>query len=102
MAVIEKDGALMEFPLRIKRQFGAALDTTSIWYSLDEAKQYAKSGATSYPGQIIEVVDEGTNTVSAYKINIDGELAEVGGKLDIMSDTEARGILDKHFATLRG
>lgn len=102
MAVIEKDGALMEFPLRIKRQYGAALDTTSIWYDLEEAKTYAKSGATSYPGQIIAVVDEKTKTVSAYKINIDGTLGEVGGKLDIMSDSDAQGILDKHFATLKG
>lgn len=92
----------MEFPLRIKRQFGAALDTTSIWYSLDEAKTYAKSGATSYPGQIIAVVDEGSRTVSCYKINIDGELAEVGGRLDIVSNTEAQSILDKHFASLKG
>lgn len=102
MAVIEKDGALMEFPLRIKRQFGAALDTTSIWYSLDEAKAYAKTGATSYPGQIIAVVDEGTRTVSCFKITMDGDLAEVGGKLDIVSQSEAQGILDKHFASLKG
>lgn len=102
MAVIEKDGALMEFPLRIKRQFGAALDTTSIWYNLEEAKQYAKSGATSYPGQIIAVVDEASKTVSCFKITMDGDLAEVGGKLDIVSESEAQGILDKHFASLKG
>lgn len=100
MAVIEKDGALMEFPLRIKRQFGAALDTTSIWYSLDEAKAYAKTGATSYPGQIIAVVDEKSKTVSCYKITIEGDLAEVGGKLDIVSESEAQGILNKYFASL--
>ena len=92
----------MEFPLRIKRQFGAALDTTSIWYDLDEAKAYAKSGATSYPGQIIAVVDEASKTVSCYKITMDGDLAEVGGKLDIVSESEAQGILDKHFASLKG
>ena len=102
MAVIEKDGALMEFPLRIKRQFGAALDTTSIWYDLEEAKQYAKSGATSYPGQIIAVVDEASKTVSCFKITMDGDLAEVGGKLDIVSESEAQGILDKHFESLKG
>ena len=102
MAVIEKNGALMEFPLRIKRQFGAALDTTSIWYNLEEAKQYAKSGATSYPGQIIAVVDEASRTVSCFKITMDGDLAEVGGKLDIVSESEAQGILDKHFASLKG
>lgn len=102
MAVIEKDGALMEFPLRIKRQFGAALDTTSIWYNLDEAKAYAKTGATSYPGQIIAVVDEASRTVSCFKITMDGDLAEVGGKLDIVSQSEAQGILDKHFASLKG
>lgn len=92
----------MEFPLRIKRQFGAALDTTSIWYSLDEAKAYAKTGATSYPGQIIAVVDEASRTVSCFKITMDGDLAEVGGKLDIVSQSEAQGILDKHFASLKG
>lgn len=92
----------MEFPLRIKRQFGAALDTTSIWYDLEEAKQYAKSGATSYPGQIIAVVDEASKTVSCFKITMDGDLAEVGGKLDIVSESEAQGILDKHFESLKG
>lgn len=101
MAVIEKDGALMELSLRIKRQYGSSLDPTDVWYSLEEAKQYAKTGATSYPGQIIAVVDESLKSVDCYKISIDGDLIDLGSKIQMLSLSEAQEILDKHFASLK-
>lgn len=101
MAVIEKKGAYMEFPLKIKRQYGAPLDDTSVWYNLEEAKQYAKTGATAYVGQIVAVVNEDTRTVDIYKIALDGTLTDMGSKLDIMSESDAQGILDKHFNAIK-
>lgn len=100
MANIVKDGAKMEFPLRIKRQYPASLDESSVWYSLEEAQAYASSGATSYAGQIISVVNESEKTVEVYKIKIDGTLEKVGSGGDISVETiteeEAQSIIDKY------
>lgn len=93
MASIVKDGAKMEFPLRIKRQYPASLDESAIWYSLEEAQEYAKSGATSYAGQIIVVVDESLKTETVYKITQDGNLAPLGDMLEELSREEAESIL---------
>lgn len=96
MAEIVKDNSNMEFPLQIKRQYAGPIDTTAIWYDLEAAKEYAKSGATSYPGQSIAVVDESGESVTLYKVLINGDLEEVGAKLDILGTEEAQGILDKY------
>lgn len=103
MANIVKNGAKMEFPLRIKRQYPASLDETSIWYSLEEAQSYAKTGATSYVGQTIAVVNEDERKVKLYIINAEGELSGVGTIEDLpLATAEANGILSKEdFIKLR-
>lgn len=79
MAKISKDNSLMEFPLQIKRQYAAPIDTTSVFYSLETAQTYATSGATAYVGQVITVVDEANNAATAYVIaDTAGTLQEVG------------------------
>lgn len=103
MANIVKNGAKMEFPLRIKRQYPASLDETSIWYSLEEAQTYAKTGATSYVGQPIAVVNEAERKVKLYIIDINGDLSGVGTIEDLpLATAEANGILSKEdFVKLR-
>lgn len=79
MAKISKENSLMEFPLQIKRQYAAPIDTTSVFYSLETAQTYATSGATSYVGQVITVVDEANQSAKAYVIaDTAGTLQEVG------------------------
>ena len=74
MAIINKNNSYMEFPLQIKRQYAGPIEFTEIWYDLEQAKEYAKSGATAYAGQTIKVVDEVTKTITTYTIQIDGTL----------------------------
>lgn len=103
MANIVKKNEKMEFPLQIKRQFIGPIDTTAIWYSLEEAKTYAKSGSTSYVGQTIAVVNEEEGKVKLYIIDINGDLSGVGTIEDLpLATAEANGILSKEdFIKLR-
>lgn len=79
MAIIDKSANFMGLPMNIARGNPMALDTTEIWYSLSELEKYAKSGATAYVGQIVQLVDEENKTATAYIIaNVDGDLVEVG------------------------
>ena len=77
MATINKDYAYMEFPLSISRQGAFPLDKYSVFYSLKDAQEYAKSNPLSYPTQVIGVVEEGAQTEKLYKIKIDGSLEEL-------------------------
>lgn len=79
MAIIDKSANFMGLPMNIARGNPMALDTTEIWYSKSELETYAKSGATAYVGQIVQLVDETNKTATAYIIaNVDGDLVEVG------------------------
>lgn len=79
MAVIKKDNSYMEFPLQISRQYGGPIDRYSVFYSMDDATNYATTSPLSYVGQIISVVDEAAQTSTAYQIsNTAGDLVEVG------------------------
>ena len=79
MAVIKKDNSYMEFPLQISRQYGGPIDRYSVFYSMEDATNYATTSPLSYVGQIISVVDEADQTSTAYQIsNTAGDLVEVG------------------------
>lgn len=79
MAVIKKDNSYMEFPLQISRQYGGPIDRYSVFYSMEDATNYATTSPLSYVGQIISVVDEAAQTATAYQIsNTAGDLVEVG------------------------
>ncbi len=80
MAVIKKDGNSMGLPMNINRGNPIPIDTTDVWYSLEEAQAYAENGATAYVGQLITVVDETNNTAKVYVIaNLAGELVDISG-----------------------
>lgn len=79
MAVINKDLALMSFNNTFSRLSARPLDSTSLFYSLEEAQTYAQSNPYAYVGQIISVVDESNEAASAYIIvNTAGDIEEIG------------------------
>lgn len=80
---ITKKFAFMEFPLSMSRQGDFPLDKSSLWWDLEEAKNYASNDPTAYPGQPITVVDEAKNTVTLFVIGIDGSLVAQGGMASV-------------------
>lgn len=80
---LEKDGFGM--PLNIRRGNPNPLDNSSVWKSLAEAENYAKTSPIAYVGQILTVVSQTSideliiTTATAYVIdNEAGDLKEVG------------------------
>lgn len=85
----EKTFSNMEFPLAMKRQDAFALDPTSVWASLEEAQNYAKTNPTAYVGQVMAVVEAGASTVYQIK-NTAGDLEPLGAAgLNVATDQEA-------------
>lgn len=78
MAEIMKKYNSMPLPMAITRENPIALDTTALWYDYEALVAYAASGATAYVGQLVVHVDEAANKATAYIIQNDGTLQEVG------------------------
>lgn len=73
----DKDG--LGFPLNFRRGNPNPLDNSSVWASLEAAKNYAKTDPVAYVGQVLTVVDEAAKTATVYSIqNEDGDLLKVG------------------------
>lgn len=94
MATILNDAAYMGFPLSIKRGNPAPVDTTAVWYDKTELETYAASGATSYVGQILTLVNGGS--CEAYMISNEA------GTLIKLAATTASGDLAADVAKLQG
>ena len=74
---LERDG--VSFPKNFRRGNPNPLDNSSVWASLDAAKNYAKTDPVAYVGQILSVVDNANGIVDVYKINdTAGNLVLVG------------------------
>ena len=97
MAIIDKTLALMSFGNTFSRMEGKPLDSSEIYYSLDDARTYAAS-AVAYVGQTIKVVDEANGKATAYLIkNTAGDLQEVGsgaGSIVVSSESEMLALTD--------
>lgn len=78
MAEILKKFNSMPLPLAIDRQEPIALDSKTLWYDYNALVEYAESGATAYVGQLVVYVDETAGKSTAYLIQNDGTLSEVG------------------------
>lgn len=85
MAVIKKNFNIMALPLAIERANPIPLDSTAIWYSLEDMQNYAATGATAYVGQTLVYVNETAKTSTAYIIaDAAGTLQEIGaGKVEL-------------------
>ena len=79
MAFIKEMTAPASMPKALKRTNALPLDSSAVWYSLEELQTYAREGATAYVGQIVSLVDQEANTSVAYMIaNTAGDLVQVG------------------------
>lgn len=85
----------MALPISIKRGNPAPVDTTAVWYDKTELETYAASGATSYVGQVLTLVDNANSTCEAYMI------ANTAGTLIKLAATTASGDLAADVATLQ-
>lgn len=67
------------FPLNFRRGNPNPLDNSSVWASLEAAKNYAATDPVAYVGQILTVVDHVNNVVTVYAIQDEaGNLKKVG------------------------
>lgn len=79
MASILKTYNSMGLPMNINRSNPIPVDSTELWYSLEEAKNYALNDPRAYVGQSIKVINESTNSVACYVVGVDGLLMEQSG-----------------------
>lgn len=96
---IIKNQAYMEFPLQIKRQYGAPLDGNEIWYDLEALKEFAKSGATKYIGETVKFIDENQRTVTSYEIGFGGVLIQKGSAEHTHDPSEIIETAEKKFVS---
>ena len=95
MNVIKKDGNFMGLPMNIARGNPIPLDKSEIWYSYAEMEEYARTSAVAYVGQMLGLVDEETNTSTAYIIlNTAGDLQKIGTST-INADNQSLTIKDE-------
>ncbi len=79
MATIQKEFNVMALPMAIERANPVCLDSTGVWYNLEEMRTYASTSPVAYIGQILALVNEADNSATAYIIsNAAGDLVEVG------------------------
>lgn len=86
--IYDKNAAYMALPMNIKRGNPIPLDTTAVWDNKAELEAYAKSGATSYVGQILTLFADGV--AEAYLISNEAgdlvKLAQTSGTGDVSTD----------------
>lgn len=71
------------------RTNGLPLDEKSIFPSLSALETYVANDPVAYAGQVVAVVESGAST--AYIINDDGTVAEIGSSIDIFNiDAQGR------------
>ena len=79
MAIIKTDGGYMSLPIQIQRGNPIPLDKYAVWYDEALMRDYAKNNPVAYVGQFLSLVNEETNTTTAYIIiNVAGDVQEIG------------------------
>ncbi len=79
MATIKKNYTPSSLPVAFSRGEPIPIDKSLVWYSFEELKTYAESGATAYVGQVLSFVDEESGTATVYVIADEaGTLEKVG------------------------
>lgn len=79
MATVKKSYVASSLPVAFSRGEPIPVDSSLVWYSLEELRAYATSSPVAYVGQILALVDEETNSATAYIIaDATGTLKEVG------------------------
>ena len=89
-------GARWDVGVSINRTNPLPLDANSIFETLTDAENYAKTNALAYPGQVITVVDE--TSVAVYVIVATG----AAGSLNKLASTTASGDVVEDIKNLQG
>lgn len=89
-------GARWDVGVSINRTNPLPLDANSVFETLLDAENYAKTNALAYPGQIITVVDE--TSVAVYVIVATG----AAGSLNKLASTTASGDVVEDIKNLQG
>lgn len=89
-------GARWDVGVSINRTNPLPLDANSVFETLTDAENYAKTNALAYPGQVITVVDE--TAVAVYVIVATG----VTGSLNKLASTTASGDVVEDIQNLQG
>ena len=89
-------GARWDVGVSINRTNPLPLDANSIFQTLTDAENYAKTNALAYPGQVITVVDE--TSVAVYVIVATG----AAGSLNKLASTTASGDVVEDIKNLQG
>lgn len=79
MATINKNYSASSLPVAFSRGNNIPIDSSLVWYSLEELQAYASSSPVAYVGQVLSLVDETNNTAKVYIIaDANGTLKEAG------------------------
>lgn len=89
-------GARWDVGVSINRTNPLPLDANSVFETLPDAENYAKTNALAYPGQVITVVDE--TSVAVYVIVATGAT----GSLNKLASTTASGDVVEDIKNLQG
>lgn len=89
-------GARWDVGVSINRTNPLPLDANSVFETLPDAENYAKTNALAYPGQVITVVDE--TSVAVYVIVATG----AAGSLNKLASTTASGDVVEDIKNLQG
>lgn len=89
-------GARWDVGVSINRTNPLPLDANSVFKTLPDAENYAKTNALAYPGQVITVVDE--TSVAVYVIVATGAT----GSLNKLASTTASGDVVEDIKNLQG
>lgn len=77
------NGAKWDAGVVFNRTNALPLDKFSVFRSLSAAQEYAAENAVAYPGQIVTVVDGALSTVTAYKIETNGEICAISPAINV-------------------
>lgn len=72
--IIKKDQPYIEIPMSFARQDGFPLDKYQLFFSLEDATEFAATSPLAYPTFIIGVLDEETGVANNYVIQNDRSL----------------------------
>ena len=84
-----------EFPKPFIRQGAFPLDDSSVFNSLEDAKNYVNNNPIAYRGQLISVVDSKSLTVELYMVGFSGSIIKISGMTSAVDNVDNKSIMFK-------
>lgn len=85
MAIDYSQYKFWDVPVYMHRMNPIPLDSTSVFNSMEEAEEYMSS-PIAYPGQIVSVIDDDTNTSTPYIVSPDKKLIPLASSTDAIDE----------------